>query len=58
MRVCDICRKTLDKNTKWWTVSFSTNSPGGEGNYFELCTNHKSQMLEILKLKIEEASKC
>ena len=57
MRVCDVCKEQLERNDNWWSISITANGPNGHGEYFELCANHKSQIHEFIKLKIEEAGK-
>ena len=57
MRVCDICQKQLKKDDDWWVLDFSSNSSREMRHYYELCSDHKSQIYEFVKLKIEEARK-
>ena len=57
MRVCDVCKQRLTRDDPWWSMSFSCNNASGRNKYYELCPDHKSQMHELLKLKIEEAQK-
>ncbi len=59
MRVCDVCKKILKRDDNWWSTSFSPNSniSAKTGYYYELCANHKNQIIEFIELKIEEATK-
>ncbi len=57
MRVCDICRKQLGKDDNWWTLNFTSNLSTGRGHYYELCADHKNQILAFTKFRIEEAGK-
>ncbi|KKK93756.1 hypothetical protein LCGC14_2689710 [marine sediment metagenome] len=57
MRVCDICIEPLPRDSNWWSVGIAANNPDDHGKYFELCANHKNQVHEFIKLKIEEAKK-
>ena len=57
MRVCDICRKQLGKDDNWWILNFASNLSKERSHYYELCADHKNQILAFTKFKIEEAGK-
>lgn len=54
MRVCDICRKTLGRDDDWWSINSYCNEPHQGGEYYELCPEHKNQIIGYIKLKIQE----
>ncbi|KKK93755.1 hypothetical protein LCGC14_2689700 [marine sediment metagenome] len=57
MRVCNVCRKQLEREGNWWSLNFSSNASREYGSYYELCADHKNQIHELIELKIEEAKK-